>query len=157
MPSPSETKTGPESALAFGDETPLTMEFEDGDLVQVSGARLEHMDWRSMFRLIRRLAKLNLAQELEIGRYRAEVSDHEVEMMRMDERFNDASAVLRSDLFAAAALIGEMITSTVPGPACDALLAAAEKACREPLAHMAANAFEIADAMEAARSEKEPG
>jgi len=135
----------------FLDDSPLTMEFEDGELVQVSGARLEHMDWRSMFRLIRRLAKLNLAQELEIGRYKAEVESNEAEMTRLHDRNLDADVVQRRDLFAMAALIGEMITSTVPGPACDAMLEAAVKAGRDPVLQMATNAFEVADAMEASR------
>ena len=157
MPSPSETKTGPERGPAFGDDTPLTLEFEAGNLVKVAGARPDYMDGQSLIRLVKRLAKLNLAQELEIGRYKAEVEGHEAECERLHQRNMAADAVERRDLFAMAALIGEMITSTVPGPACDAMLEAAASAGRDPLAHIAANAFIVADAMEAARSEKEPG
>lgn len=121
----------------FLDDSPLTMEFEDGELVQVSGARLEHMDWRSMFRLIRRLAKLNLAQELEIGRYKADVEGHEAECERLHQRNMAADVVDRRDLFAIAALCHE-----------------------SPEVHpeaAASRAFRIADAMEATRSKKERG
>ncbi len=148
MPSPSETKTGPESAPAFGDETPLTMEFEAGELVQVSGARLEHMDWRSMFRLIRRLAKLNLAQELEIGRYKAEVEGHEAEMTRLHDRNSDADVVQRRDLFAVAALMQHASLLTITKS--DTL----NRASQDVIARLC---YSQADAMEAARSEKEPG
>ncbi|MBX9907466.1 MAG: hypothetical protein K2Z25_02005 [Beijerinckiaceae bacterium] len=143
MPSPSETNTGPESAPAFGDETPLTMEFKDGELIQVSGTRLEHMDWRSLFRLNRRLAKLNLAQELEIGRYKAEVEGHEAECERLHSRNMAADAVERRDLFAMAALMQHASLLTITRD--DDLNRASQKV-------IARLCYSQADAMEAARA-----
>jgi hypothetical protein len=62
----------------------------------------------------------------------------------------DAGMSLR-DYFAARAMHALLITDTVPGPACDALLEAAAKAGREPLDHLALNAYQCADAMLRAR------
>ena len=64
--------------------------------------------------------------------------------------FSAAPSSLR-DQFAAMAMLGHLITDTVPGPACDALIEAAQRAGRDPVAHLAFNAYEVADAMLAAR------
>lgn len=56
------------------------------------------------------------------------------------------------DHFAGLAMQAHLITDTVPGEACDALLEAAERAGREPLDHLAFNAYEAADAMLKARA-----
>lgn len=55
------------------------------------------------------------------------------------------------DYFAAKAMHAEVMTSGVPGPACDALVAAAHKAGRDPADQLAFNAYEWADAMLKAR------
>ncbi len=55
------------------------------------------------------------------------------------------------DHFAGLAMLAHLITDTVPGPACDALVEAAEKAGRDPVLHLAMNAYEVADAMIEAR------
>ena len=65
--------------------------------------------------------------------------------------FSAAPSSLR-DQFAGMAMLGHLITDTVPGPACDALIEAAQKAGRDPVAHLAFNAYEVADAMLAARA-----
>jgi hypothetical protein len=46
-----------------------------------------------------------------------------------------------------------MITDTVPGPACDALVAAAFAAGQEPLFRICLNSYEVADAMLKARNQ----
>lgn len=51
------------------------------------------------------------------------------------------------DHFAGLAMLAHLITDTVPGPACDALLDAAAEAGQEPLERIAFNAYECADAM----------
>ncbi|MDQ0068305.1 hypothetical protein J2W34_000079 [Variovorax boronicumulans] len=56
------------------------------------------------------------------------------------------------DHFAGLAMQAHLITDTVPGDACEALLEAAERAGREPLDHLAFNAYEAADAMLKARA-----
>lgn len=128
----------------FLDDAPLTMEFEDGELVQVSGARLEHMDWRSMFRLIRRLAKLNLAQELEINRYKAEVEDRDTREDQAYSKRMDAETIERRDLFAMAALMQHANLLTITKDA------AMNRASQGVIARLC---YSQADAMEAARSE----
>lgn len=56
------------------------------------------------------------------------------------------------DQFAALAMQAHLITDTVPGEACEALLAAADKAGRDPVAHLCFNAYEVADQMLVARN-----
>lgn len=58
------------------------------------------------------------------------------------------------DYFAAKAMHAHLITDTVPGPACDALVAAAGASGRDPVLHLAMNAYEMADAMLRARAER---
>lgn len=55
------------------------------------------------------------------------------------------------DYFAAKAMHAHLITDTVPGEACDALVDAAALAGRDPLDHLCINAYEVADAMLRAR------
>ncbi len=63
----------------------------------------------------------------------------------------DKGMTLR-DYFAAKAMHAHLITDTVPGEACDALIDAAMKAGRDPIDQIALNAYEVADAMLRARS-----
>jgi hypothetical protein len=56
------------------------------------------------------------------------------------------------DYFAAKAMHAHLITDTVPGEACDALLHRAELLGRDPIEHLAFNAYEVADAMLKART-----
>jgi hypothetical protein len=56
------------------------------------------------------------------------------------------------DYFAAKAMHAHLITDTVPGEACDALIDAAMKAGSDPIDQIALNAYEVADAMLRARS-----
>jgi len=56
------------------------------------------------------------------------------------------------DRFAGLAMHAHLITDTVPGEACNALLEAAQLAGRHPLDHLALNAYEAADAMLRARA-----
>lgn len=51
------------------------------------------------------------------------------------------------DVFALAAMHAHLITDTVPGEACDALLAAAADAGQGPVERIAFNAYECADCM----------
>ncbi|HOU66035.1 MAG TPA: hypothetical protein PK861_08360 [Thermomonas sp.] len=51
------------------------------------------------------------------------------------------------DLFAMVAMHAHLITDTVPGPASDALLQAAERAGQDPVGRIAFNAYEVADWM----------
>ncbi len=53
----------------------LTLDFEGGELAKVSGVRPELMDGHALIRMVKRLAKLNLAQETEIARYKAEAAE----------------------------------------------------------------------------------
>lgn len=55
------------------------------------------------------------------------------------------------DYFAAKAMHAHLITDTVPGEACDALLEAAARAGQDPIYRIALNAYEVADAMLKAR------
>jgi len=55
------------------------------------------------------------------------------------------------DLFALGAMISHLITDTVPGPACEALIEGAAAAGREPLDHLCWNSYDVADAMLKAR------
>jgi len=55
------------------------------------------------------------------------------------------------DYFAAEAMHAHLMTDGVPGPACDALVEAANRAGRDPIDHLAVNAYEVADAMLRAR------
>lgn len=55
------------------------------------------------------------------------------------------------DYFAAKAMHAHLLTDTVPGPACDALVDAAHEAGRDPIDHLCVNAYEVADAMLRAR------
>lgn len=55
------------------------------------------------------------------------------------------------DYFAAKAMHAELMTCGVPGEACESLIRAAGKAARDPIAQMAFNAYEMADAMLNAR------
>lgn len=133
----------------FLDDAPLTMEFEAGNLVKVAGVRPDYMDGQSLIRLVKRLAKLNLAQELEIARYKAEVESNEAEMTRLHDRNLDADVVQRRDLFAAAVMMSVIrrVQHTAHGRFSQSELDQ----------RLAITAFRVADAMEAARSEKEPG
>lgn len=63
----------------------------------------------------------------------------------------NTSGMSLRDYFAAKAMHAHLITDTVPGEACDALVEAAAKLSREPLQHLAHNAYEVADAMLIAR------
>ena len=63
----------------------------------------------------------------------------------------DKGMTLR-DYFAAKAMHAHLITDTVPGPACDALVDAAFKAGRDPIHHLALNSYEVADFMLLARA-----
>lgn len=56
------------------------------------------------------------------------------------------------DQFAALAMQAHLVTDTVPGPACEALLEAAERANRDPVTHLCFNAYEVADQMLVARN-----
>lgn len=57
------------------------------------------------------------------------------------------------DFFAAQAMHAHLITDTVPGEACNALVEAADNAGREPMDHLCFNAYEVADAMLRARGQ----
>jgi hypothetical protein len=65
-----------------------------------------------------------------------------------------ASTDALRDHFAGLAMQAALITDTVPGPACEALLAAADKAGREALEELCLNAWEAADLMLATRHAK---
>lgn len=56
------------------------------------------------------------------------------------------------DYFAAKAMHAHMITDTVPGPACDALVAVAIAAGQDPLYRICLNSYEVADNMLKARN-----
>lgn len=62
------------------------------------------------------------------------------------------SGITKRDYFAAKAMHAHLITDTVPGPACDALVAAATAANQDPLYRICLNAYEVADNMLKARS-----
>lgn len=68
---------------------------------------------------------------------------------------NEAKAYLNGmslrDYFAAKAMQAQTITDMVPGPACEALLEAAERDGQDPVYRLALNSYEIADAMLLAR------
>lgn len=71
--------------------------------------------------------------------------------------FGDASVyagMTLRDYFAAKAMHAHLITDTVPGPACDALVDAAFKFGRDPIHHLALNCYEVADFMLLARAAK---
>lgn len=124
---------------------PLTMEFEDGELVKVCGARPDYLDRQPLIRLVKRLAKLNLAQELEIGRYKAEVEDLNTEADRAHSKRLDAEVLERRDLFAchAVTFLYPYVSDLNSGNDLDA----------ERLAQIASEmAFQIAEAMEAERA-----
>lgn len=57
----------------------LTLDFEAGELAKVAGVRPEQMDGYALIRMVKRLARLNLEQELEIGRYKAEAAETEAQ------------------------------------------------------------------------------
>jgi hypothetical protein len=61
-------------------------------------------------------------------------------------------AVTLRDYFATDAMHAELLTCGVPGKACDALVSAASKEGRTIEEQIAWNAYEMADAMIAARS-----
>jgi hypothetical protein len=63
----------------------------------------------------------------------------------------DESIGTLRDAFAMRAMHAELITCTVPGAACDALVAAIEQTGETPEDHMARSAYEVADAMLRAR------
>jgi hypothetical protein len=63
-----------------------------------------------------------------------------------------APAVSLRDHFAGQAMQAHLITDTVPGEACDALIAAANKAGQDPVARLCFNAYEVADHMLVARN-----
>lgn len=117
-----------------GDER-LTLDFEAGELAKVSGVRPEQMDGHALIRMVKRLAKLSLAQELEIGRYKAEVEDLDGRADREYQKRIEADAVERRDLFAMAALVGLICTQSSSSFAQDAK-----------------NAFDAAEALEAERA-----
>lgn len=62
------------------------------------------------------------------------------------------SGMTLRDYFAAKAMHAHLITDTVPGQACDALIMAAARAGRDPIDQIAINAYECADAMLKARA-----
>jgi len=129
MPAPRKTDNSP--------DLPLTMEFDDGDLMMVRGVSLTRMSSHRLIALAKELAKLNLAQEQEIGRYKAEVEDLYAQADREHSSRLAAEVVERRDLFAMAALIG---------------LLANDKLSTSSFAQDAKNAFDGALAMEAERS-----
>lgn len=114
---------------------PLTMDFEGGELVKVCGARPDYLDGHSLIRLVKRLAKLNLAQELEIGRYKAEVEDLYAQADREHSKRLAAEVVERRDIAAMAAMIGLISTQSSSSFAQDAK-----------------NAFDAAEAFECERA-----
>jgi hypothetical protein len=129
----------------FDPAQPLTMEFEAGELVKVYGARPEYMDGNSLIRLVKRLAKLNLAQEQEIGRYKAEVDGLNAEADRAHSRRMDGEALDRRDLFACHA-----VTFLYPYVSD---LNSGNDLSADKLAKIASEmAFQIAEAMEAERA-----
>lgn len=56
------------------------------------------------------------------------------------------------DYIAIKAMHAHLITDTVPGPACDALVAAAKRARQDPIYRLCLNSYEIADNMLKARN-----
>ena len=114
---------------------PLTMEFEDGELVKVCGARPDYLDRQTLIRLVKRLAKLNLAQEQEIGRYKAEVEDLYAQADREHSKRLAAEVIERRDIAAMAAMIGLISTQSSSSFAQDAK-----------------NAFDAAEAFECERA-----
>lgn len=64
--------------------------------------------------------------------------------------FPESGMSLR-DWFAGKAMQAALITDTVPGEACDALIEASMRAGRDPVDQIALNAYECADAMLRAR------
>ena len=63
----------------------------------------------------------------------------------------DNQGMTLRDYFAAKAMHAHLITDTVPGEACDALVEAAVRAGRDPIYQIAVNAYDCADAMLKAR------
>lgn len=127
--------------------------------LETQGQRLSSADGNReiMKGRLDRLREVNAALEVQLSESKEDVAVLHADMAALSDRFDEARTIERRDLFAAAALIGQMLTTLGVGPAFDAFFGAAEKAGIHPRAHMAANSFVIADAMEAARSEKEPG
>lgn len=127
-------------------DLPLTMDFDGGDLIMVRGVSLNRMSSHRLTALAKELAKLNLAQELEIGRYKAEVEDLHAELDRKHSERLAAEVVERRDLFIAAALIG--LSQKLPDQSADVILRA--------IPVMAKVALGIGNAIETARSEEQP-
>lgn len=128
-------------------DLPLTLDFEDGELAIVRGVELARMSSHRLIALAKELAKLNVAQELEISRYKAEVEDLEAQADREHSKRMAAEVVERRDLFAMAALMQHASLLTITNN--DAMNRASQKV-------IARLCYSQADAMEASRSEEQP-